>query len=213
MENDKFLAVPRDASERLDLLSARPPGWEYILFGYALRLGLARTEVKWRDYHLGYTMEIGPAVALSEVLSSFSDRMSRVSAIIGNLEKVISAQAQEAAFGLPGSPGDAALIEHMGSRLMMMYEQLLDWAQDIRALRLPTPAKSLPEMAVAFIAQPVGETRDFVEQYIHRLETGLAARAAGSEEPINLVMTLKFEIAPAISRAYSRELKKVSRAK
>ncbi len=210
-EAPSIVTVPRNESSRLELLSVRPPSWEYLLFGYALQAGLERTEPKWRDYHLGYTMEIGPAIHNKDLAHAFDDRISRVGAITSNIVKVISLQAQENAFGPPGTPGDPELIEHMGSRLIMMYEQLLDWAHEIRSLRFEAGAERLPELAVAFVAQPIAETRKFVEDYIAQVEAGIAAYVSGAASPMNITMRLSFELPDAVRKAYEKEIKRVSR--
>ena len=210
MSEEWVAIVPRDESSRLELLATRPPLWEYLLFGAALYAGIARTEPKWRDYSLGYTLDVGPVVTKSQLLEAMSARISTASAIAANIEKVISQRAQEAAFGLPGVPGDADLIEHMGGRLIALYEKLLDWAAELRSLRLPDAAQSLPELAVAFVAQPIDATRAFVTDYILTLEREITLLSVDPKHEIQILMSLNFTLAPAVSKRFSRELKRVA---
>ena len=205
-----IVRVPRDESSRLELLSVRPPAWEYLLFGYALHSGLARTEPKWRDYHLGYSMQVGPAIPMSDLGPVLEDRASQAGSIASNITKVISQKAQETAFGLPGESGDSDLIEHMGGRLILLYEQLLDWAQEVRSFRVESKAERLPELMAALVAQPITETRSFVQSFIEQVEAAVAAMAAGAEEPMNVSMYLTFDVTDDVAyKAYRKEWKRV----
>lgn len=211
MTDEYMFTVPRDEAARLDLLATRPPFWEYLLFGATLHAGLARTETKWRDYSLGYTMDVGPVITKQDLALAFSSRMASGAAIAKNLEKVISARAQEAAFGLPGEPGDPELIEHMGGRVILLYERLLDWASEVRSLRLPEEARKLPELAVPFVAQPIEATRNFVRAFITNIEGAVASQAAEPGQNIEISMELVFTVEDDATKNFLKELKKAVR--
>ncbi|MES2171373.1 MAG: hypothetical protein V4479_11730 [Actinomycetota bacterium] len=154
-----MLNVPRDISGRMELLATKPTYWESLYFGAILLEGLDRTEIKWRDHVLGLTMTIGPVVTKQELAHALSERMSRVTFIVSNLGRLFTGPAQEAAFGKLGEHGDPTLIEHMGNRLTQMYEQLLDWADEVRSLRVPDgAAEDLREVAALFAEQPILHT-------------------------------------------------------
>lgn len=133
-------------------------------------------------------MNTDPAMATSELGLALSDRLSRSGAIVANLTKLISPRAQESAFEKPGEPGDPEVIEHMGGCLILLYEQLLDWAHEIRSLRVEDRAEKLPELAVAFVAQPIAETRNFVSSYIEQVEAMAAVLAADFRAQMYLTM-------------------------
>lgn len=132
--------VPRDESGRLEVLALRPPFWEYLLFGNVLYVSRSAHEARWRDFQLGYTLIVGPAIEPTQVSDIMSERMSYASAITSNLERIVAPAAQARAFGNPGESGDAALIEHMAIRLIDLYALLLGWAENTRALQVPAPA-------------------------------------------------------------------------
>ena len=203
--------MPRDPSAILDLLSSKPPAWEWLLFAARLQEGRAAIETKWRDYTLGYTMSVGPKISKAQLADWASDMMSRGAPIAQNLEKVISQQAQLAAFGPPDESGDAELIDHMAKRLIGLYEQLLDWADDFRAARLPSGTDRLQDVGVMFVSGPIASVRSFVDDNTSQLEDALAKLAAGSAEHIELTMMLTFEIDPAVPKEFQKLLKRAVR--
>ncbi len=204
--------VPKDPSAVLELLGSRPPAWEWLYFASCLHEHLASVETKWRDYTLGYSMSLGPQIAKSQLADWASDMMSRATPIARNVEKVISAQAQVAAFGAPGESGDPALIDHMAGRLIGMYEQLLDWADDFRAARLPSGTdERLQEVGVMFVSQPIAAIRAFVSDYVVNLEEALNKLAVGLTEHLEIAMGLVFEIDPAVIKEFNALMKKAVR--
>lgn len=206
-----IITVPRDESARLELLALRPPAWEFLLFGAALHAGLNRTEPKWRDHQLGYTMNVGPIIAKDQLAEAMQDRLTRVTFIASNIERVISKRAQDTAFGLPGEPGDPDLIEHMAGRVIMLYEQLLDWAAEMRSLRLPDNAESITELGASFAAQPILASRAFVKEFISVLEGELAKFALDPEYSMNITMAIHFDVDTADSKAFVKAIKRAVR--
>lgn len=200
-------SVPRNASERLELLGCRPPAWEYLLFGASLLSGLHRTEEKWRDYVIGYVATPGPALADREVAHEVGDLMSRGQFVASSIERVISPNAQEAAFGRPGEPGNVDLIEHMGSRLIGLYEQMLDWHAELRALRVSDRAQVVVSAAHATLSQPPQAVRDFAFRFVEQLEQRLRRRASGDEAPIIIVMELTLSVDDAAVKRLQRGLR------
>ncbi len=203
--------VPRDESGRLELLALRPPLWEYLLFGNVLYVSRSAYESRWRDFELGYTVKVGPVIQPNQIPSTIEERMSRGSAIVSNLERILAPTAQDRAFGNPGESGDAALIEHMAVRLIDLYALLLEWAEDTRALRVPDWADRLKELAVSFVRQPLQYTHDFVDDFIANLEQAIADLAAGRKIPMVITMKLTFKIDDSIVREFERELRRVNR--
>jgi hypothetical protein len=202
--------VPRDANAIRDLLSSRQGAWEFLLFAARLQEYRAAVEPKWRDYTLGYTLSLGPQVSADEIGPWTSDMMSRSTLIAKNLEKVISQQAQDAAFGLPAVNGDPELIDHMAKRLIGLYEQLIDWADDFRAARMPSGTERLKDLGVMFVSQPIAAVRAFVDDYTVSLENAMALLAAGSAEQIVIPMSIVFEIDPAVSEEFIELLEQVA---
>ncbi|MGX7676782.1 hypothetical protein [Plantactinospora sp. DSM 117369] len=212
-ENDEYSVrrVPLDESGRLELLALRPPLWEYLLFGNALHLARTEHEARWRDFQLGYSLKIGPVIEPTQVPDVLGERLSHVSAIVGNLESIVSSTAQERAFGKPGEPGDPILIEHMARRLMDLYALLLGWTEETRALRLPDWADRLKEILTTYATQPIERTHDFVDEFIRNIEGVIDKLANGQAGPHNVEMHITFEIDDELSRLFHQELDRVKR--
>lgn len=202
--------MPRDESGRLELLALRPPLWEYLLFGNVLYVSRSAYEDRWRDFQLGYSLRVGPVIEPAQILEVISERMSYGMAIIGNSKRILDPSAQVRAFGNPGEPGDAALIEHMAVRLIDLYALLLGWAEETRALRVPDWAERLKELTVGFVRQPLQRTHDFVDEFITEIEQAIADIADGRSH-LTITMELTFEVEDALVRESERELRRVER--
>jgi len=209
MTEERFtvLKVPVNETEMFDLLASRAPCWEYLLFGYHLRAGLQRTEAKWRDYTLGYTMTVGPRLRSDDVSAEVSDRLSRISPLVMNIDRIISPRAQEQGFGLPGEEGDPDMIKHMADRLIQSYELLLDWADDFRSLRLPGESE-LGDLGAQLVAQPLGAVRAFVFDYVAQVEQMMSELAAG-KRGLKVQMTIAFEFDDELNSRVVSETKRL----
>ena len=207
----RMRSVPRDAAGRLELLATRPRLWEYLLFGNVLYTSRAKYEDKWRDHQLGYTMKVGAVVKAIDIPHTMSERLSHVSAIVGNLELIISPSAQLRAFGESDDEGDPALIEHMAKRLIDLYGLLLSWVEETRAMRVPDWAEGLKSLLAQFANQPLQRTHDFVDDYISSLEQAIENVAGGTDSKQVITMHIKYEIDDEIIRAFNRELRRAKR--
>jgi hypothetical protein len=198
--------VPRDPSAVLELLGIRPPAWEYLLFAARLQQERAAIETKWRDYALGYSMSIGAAIEKEDLLTWAGNMISRMRPVAANIEKVISSQAQEAAFGKLGESGNPDLIDHMAKRLIGLYEQLIDWADDFRAARLPDGTERFQEVGVLFVSQPIATVRQFVDDFTSSIEDALEQRASGKTAAVTTNMTIRFEIDDEVAVEFKKLL-------
>ncbi|WP_150116995.1 hypothetical protein [Arthrobacter sp. ERGS1:01] len=203
--------VPRDESARRELLATMPPVWEYLLFGGALVTGLERTEPKWRDYHLGLKTHVGPTIAKSDLAREVSVRMAGGSTIVSNLDKLLSPKAQALAFGPPGVSGDPALIEHIGIRLVEMYEKLLDWVIEFRSIQAPDNTEKLLEIGCSFLDQPIQETRNSIQKFVSDLENAIDSLDSDAEQPRVLSLEITFKLDSEITDSFLRELERVVR--
>lgn len=210
MNKPTVLTVPTNETEKLDLLATRPMLWEYLLFGYYLRSGLTEHETKWRDYLLGYTLSVGPQITRAETGAAVSERMSRAKPIIANLDRVLSDQAQTAAFGEPGEPGDPEMIKHLAQRLIQSYAGLLDWADEFRSLRFDGET-NLGDLGAEMVSQPIRAYRDFVEDFIVQIETALAQLATGHEGGIEMTLRITFDLEPGLTDRVIQETERVAR--
>ncbi|BCW12647.1 hypothetical protein NtRootA4_37080 [Arthrobacter sp. NtRootA4] len=204
--------VPKDPSDMRNLLATKPPMWEYLLFAASLYEGKKRVEPKWRDYHLGLVTAQGIAVAEMEVIDVLQESLSRLEAIVGNLDRLMTKEAQLAAFGAPGEPGDGDFIKHLAGRVIDMYEGLIDWATQIRSTRFPDNAKHMAELAADYAAQPIAETRRFIDDVVKDLERVMDRLVSGERsDTITLEMPIVFVIPEPVLKAYKDGLKQIVR--
>lgn len=204
--------VPKEPSDVRNLLAIKPPMWEYLLFAAYLYEGKKKVEPKWRDYHLGLVTSQGLSVSDDDLVDVLRDSMSRLSATVANLDRLMTKEAQRTAFGDPGDPGEADFIKHLTSRTIDMYEGLIDWATQARSWRLPKKAEHMAELTAAYAAQPIAETRRFIDDVVKDLEDVMDRLASGEKtDTIRLEMPIVFDIPSSVMKAYKAGMKKALR--
>jgi len=72
-------------------------------------------EPKW-DGYFGLVTAHGATVAEEDVADVLRESLSRIEATVGNLDRLMTKEAQRTAFGDPGEPGDPDFIKHLASR-------------------------------------------------------------------------------------------------
>ncbi|MFW8744959.1 hypothetical protein [Mesorhizobium japonicum] len=207
---DFVLRVPRDESGRRDLLTNRPPYWEYLLFGHHLLSGVDRFEEKWRDFSLGYSPVMGPKLSRDDFLGYMGDKLSQASFLASNIEVVTSPAAQLAAFGAQDESGDPEMIEHLAKRLVGLYRGLLDWHSELRSVRLHTES-TIPQLAPKMVEQPIRAVREFVFDYVAQIEGAVSKVAAGDDAPQILEMRITFVGDHEATDAVIAEMERVCR--
>lgn len=211
-EPEPFNGVPRTASERAGLLASRPGGWEYMLFAGDLLAQRDRLEAKWHDEELG--LPGGTRTNLAEDSQAIRHAQSELSDIqitIRAFNRLFTPEVHERAFGAPGAPGDPARIEHLAKRIMNSYEELLDWAADLRACAVPEQFETLFELLPQLASQSIRALHDFVDEVA--AETArIPALLDGppAEEPVRIELTVVLDIDEKISEAVHAELQKLS---
>jgi hypothetical protein len=130
--------VPQNPEQLQALLEAKPPGWEYILWAGALKMGMDALEGKYRDHAAGYASRTdGAYITDAHTYLNFTKRVSQEGLrISGNFGAILSAEVQAAAFGEPGVPGDADRILHMAQRTVDVYGDLMEWAAMVRGTQV-----------------------------------------------------------------------------
>ena len=138
IEPEPFVGIPRTVEEQAGLLSAKPIGWEYMLFAGVLLRERDQLEPKWLDHDLRLP---GPNRAYftdeTEAFAHIRSQLASVQVTVGSLNRLFDPAALENAFGIAGEPGDAAQIEHLAARVMSAYEEFMDWPPQSVAARYP----------------------------------------------------------------------------
>jgi TIR domain len=146
--------VPRTKDEQAALLRVQPAGWEYLLFASQLLLGKDSLEAKWHDHELrlgrgtrGYLDDVAASRYVSNAIGDFQAATSR-------LTRVLQQDAQTAAFGRLGEPGNPDRIKHVAMQLINGYEELLDTTAALRNQRVPDRFGQVFDLAAQLVDRP-----------------------------------------------------------
>jgi hypothetical protein len=201
--------VPRTEIERQQVLHDRPLGWEYLYFAGQLRHERDRIEAKYRDHELRYPWRTGIEVSHGDIRGYLARASQEASHLSQTLTQMMSPAAQARAFGAPGQPGDPDRLFHLAKRWNSVYEQLMDWAADLRAVRaMPEYSKAL-ELLARYADGPVERYREFVDSLVTMVDKLPAAVATG--KTIRLELTLVLSIPDEVYDAFMAELDRLSK--
>lgn len=200
--------APRGYREIDEVVSERPPGWEYLFFAGVLHAEKAVLEAKYLDHELRYAALSGERMEDNE-MSSFLRRMfNEIGALVRSLVSMMEPEVQERAFGPSGVAGDPIRIRHLAQRWNSAYEGLLDWATRIRGLSHDGRFDSAFELLARFADKPIEQYRSFVDELIEevdRLPTALA-----TSEPLTISLSVTVSIEEGLAEEFSAELARLA---
>ncbi|SEF37853.1 TIR domain-containing protein [Amycolatopsis pretoriensis] len=201
--------APRSPEAVAVVLSERPPGWEFLLYGGLLHQGIVDLEDKYRDHVIEYAPHSGQVISESDGLPWLESRLTSVSTIVASLERVLSDAAQTAAFGRPGEPGDPGdpeRIIHLAKRMTGIYGEVLGWAAAIRATGFEDDAiRHIADLEARLADLPIEQIRKFVEDFMQQMD-GLTPRLLAGED-VDLTFSVTIEMDPAKLGDYQRALR------
>jgi hypothetical protein len=200
--------VPRTDAELAVVLRERPDGWEYLYFAGVLHLELAKHEDRLHDHEMGYAERSGERVTLEEIGPWLSAQTDEASHLARQLEVVLAPQAQERAFGAPGTPGDPARILHLARRSTSIYKNLMDWAAKVRGVSVPDEFRGVIAALAHLVDGPVEQYRRYVKEAVTEIDRVPAALAAG--EHLRITLTVEFELRDEDLAAFSAECARVT---
>jgi hypothetical protein len=203
--------VPRTGEQVRELLAQRPAAWEYLFFAGVLVQGRDALEPKWRDHQLRYARRAGPALSDDEIPYFTQSAFRELTGLTNNIERILNREATDRAFGPPGVSGDPVQIEHLGKRLLEVYEGLLDWSARIRGTPTSDQFRRLFDLLASYTDEPIAKMRAFIDQYAHEAARLPERLANSDEEPIHITMYLTFEGDARLSAEYDREMKRLRR--
>lgn len=204
-----FSRVPRTPAETAALLVARPPSWEYLLFAATMLQRRDALEAKWRDHQMRFVSLLGRRLSDEDAVAYVSDATSRAGAIVSNTTRILDERVQRSAFGPPGEPGDPERIEHLASRLIDVYDAMLDWSADVRATRVSDHLTHLFDLLADLLTLPIEQYRDFVDTFRSSLESALTNEPGEDGERQVVRLTLTITIDDALLEELTRELRNV----
>jgi hypothetical protein len=205
----KLYGVPKSERERREVIAARPPAWEYLLFASVLWEAKVAAEPKYRDHQLAFASTKRVLSSANEARRFLSRAIATMSAETPSVERLLSPESQEWAFGPPGSPGDPERIVHLARRVAGIYEFLLDWSANIRATATPEEYSRLYDLVARFAAQPIVESRAFIDDVILKLADVPERLARGDR--LYLTSTYRISTDPGLEKEINREIKRLRR--
>jgi hypothetical protein len=200
--------VPRTPKQLQALVAARPDGCEFLLFAAVVLQGKNDLELRWRDHQLRLPTADYHRLDEDEVAGYLGAAFGRLSWTISPLERVFA--GQEDAFGKPGEPGDAALIQHFAGWIIEVYRRLLDWAGTVRSAGVPEEFGLAVELSCQAADLPLEQIRSFIDETVAAVDQ-LPAKLAAPEnerEPIELRLTLTLEADNELMGAAIDELRR-----
>jgi hypothetical protein len=203
----RSLGIPGTPEQRQQLLSERPIAWEYILWASIMWEGKERLEGKWYDHELRLPR---PSLSIlnadnirefpNEVLDYLRDFMRR-------LNLLFAADSQEWALGKSGEPGDPVKIDHYARRIVSLYEELIDWAAQLRGIKARPEYARLVEIAAQFADLPLHLMRSFFDDFVQEI-SALPARIEAGEH-VDFRLTLKLDLDSSVTNALLQEYERV----
>ncbi|WST42416.1 TIR domain-containing protein [Streptomyces sp. NBC_01167] len=202
------LRVPRTPDQHRELLAQRPPAWEFLLWGGVLWRRRHALEEKWRDHELAYASRTGLHYDNHQAVTFLQNSLSDLSACSPNLLKMVSLEVQERAFGAPGESGNAELIEHIATRFVGIYEQMMDVASTLRGAGVSEEMRDVVEATAQLADCPLRQIRDFIDQVVAELDAVPEKIARGEAPRITMELVLSID-----SEALRNQSKKMKQAK
>jgi TIR domain len=204
-----LLRSPRTAEQKRELLAQRPEAWEYLLYAGVLWQQREALEWKWRDHELGYARRSGQYLSDGEAFTLIRTAIYDLSVCPANLLRMLDSRARERAFGPPGLPGDPVLIEHIATRFVEVYEEILDIAARLRGVSVSDNMISVMDAAAHLVDNPLREIRDLIDQVI--TETDAIPDRMARNEPIAITLTFTLTMDAEAKKHYDREMKRARR--
>lgn len=199
------LRMPRTPEQQRELLAQRPPAWEYLLYAGVIWQRRQALEAKWRDYELGLAPRTGQHLDDAAASRFMGHVMNDLATAGSTIMKLLDPKVQELAFGPLGTPGDPARIEHIATRFVDMYEQIMDMAAVIRGTGVSTAMAPVMEAGARLTADPLRQIRDFIDQLVAETDS-LPERLAAADGPLHITLMLKLSIDEEANRQLDREI-------
>lgn len=162
--------VPRTAQQSAVLLSTKPGGWEYLLFAGTLVQSVYALDVKYRDHELSYARPSDTYVSTDDAVDYVRRAFAKIESIVAAVNLLFAPTAFARAFGEPGADGDPERIAHLARRTVAMYEDLMDWAADLRGVSIASKYKPLIDIAARFADEPIEEFRQYVDDLVTKVD-------------------------------------------
>jgi hypothetical protein len=187
------IGVPRDSEHMQRLLAERPPYWEFLLLAGEILGYKAALESKWIDHDNGIGRVSLRELDELEALALLSDRFGFLRKILTQEMRVLDPESKRRAFGGPQESGDRLRILNIARHLATGYEAMLDWAAELRGLRVPEEVHPLLEISARMADQPIGQVRAWFDQLVRDVDELPGRVAKGENVHVNARLTLSVD--------------------
>jgi hypothetical protein len=175
-------------------VEATPQGWEYQLFSDTASMHLRKLKDKQLSHEMRYAEDVRTLTTDTEALDYYLMRTGAFDKIVNGVADLLSDGKQQWAFGPAGRAGDRDRIKHLATQFVKSYEELLNWAADLRGTTTPARFGPLYTATAQLADEPLAQIEEFLAQLAAATE-----RNAG-----DLRLTLSYD-----PSAVEIELKKV----
>jgi hypothetical protein len=204
--------APRTEEENAQVLAKRPFGWEYLYFAGVLSVERARMDSAYFDHELRYARPSGETLPndLDAVKAFISERMDEAKEILSSLMVVMESDAQERAFGEPGTEGDPGRIHQLAVRWNTAYADFLDWAARLRGAAKPAMYRNVFEAVARLADAPVTQYREFVTSFVEAADE--IPDAGRKDRPLSIELELALEMDAGAIAVFETELERLQEA-
>ena len=203
----RSFGVPGTSEQRQRLLSERPYAWERILWASVMWEGKERLEGKWRDHELRLPRPSSLILNADNIRKFPYEVLDYLRDFIRRLDSLFAADSQEWALGKSGEPGDPVKIDHYARRFVSLYEELIDWAAQLRGIRARPEYARLTEIAAQFADLQLQLMRSFFDDFVQGI-SALPARIEAGEH-VDFHLALNVAIDDSVSNAFLQEYERV----
>lgn len=203
----RSFGVPGTPEQRQQLLGERPIAWEHILWASVMWEGKERLEGKWRDHELRLSRPSSSILNADNIRKFPNEVLDYLQDFIRRLDSIFTADSQEWALGKSGEPGDPVKIDHYARRIVLLYEELIDWAAQLRGIKARPEYARLAEIAAQFADLPLQLMRSFFGDFVQGI-SALPARIEAGEH-VDFHLTLKLDLDSSVINAFLQEYERV----
>ncbi|MGV0991820.1 MAG: hypothetical protein ACOYB7_06130 [Mycobacterium sp.] len=192
--------VVRTPGELAAMLKDKPQCWRYASFVSTMVQRRDAVADRVRDARMAFSRPNGETLRTDyETGLFFTERLSDLSELIGQVNGFMLSKAFQQAFG------DAGSIAHAANRLMDYHERLLALSERSRGVRVPRGCADLQRDFGLLTALPIEGFNTFIEDFTDRVaEMGDVARyATGDVQLDNVELGVKCDDA-LLSRVSNR---------
>lgn len=177
------------------------------MWASVMREGKERLEGKWRDHELRLPRPSSSILNADNIRKFPNEVLDYLQDFIRRLDSIFADDPQGWALGKSGEPGDPVKIDHYARHIVLLYEELIDWAAQLRGIKARPEYARLAEIAAQFADLPLRLMRSFFDDFVQGI-SALPARIEAGEH-VDFHLTLKLDLDSSAINAFLQEYERV----